>query len=572
MSVARWILPAVALCFSLSLSHAAQLISIDFTGASSGNFGVGESFVISADGRFAAFASRATNHVAPDTNATSDLFVYDCVVRQYVWDTTHSLHYPQAGFSTGSTPWFFTPDSQHLLFSSTATNLVPGVALSAVNGSQIYVHDLFSNVTTLVSVAYDGTNAANRTTGAFSRNRPITVDARFVAFTSAATNLTPLLDLNATGFDVFCRDLWSNVTELITVSPSGDSTLDASTFSFVMSTNARYFAFATTATNVLGGGVFNDGGTTQIYWRDRLAGSNVLVTITSQGALAAGNATLSDMTSDGRYVCFQSPATNIVANQNDSSPTLDVFIRDMFLGETWLVSRTTHNTAGGVASGGQFSANGQVLIFSANNATLVPGISDANGSSADIFAHYLGTRSNAIVSVSWQGDTGADRFTSDSFGRISATGRYVLFTSTAANLIPGPPAPQRLYLRDLQASHTLDALRAFYPTPAFNEARLAISDDERYIFFLTQTSFDPTILDNNSAVDLYRAPLYQPKFLSADPLLIDALPNARYILETSTNLFDWSPIQTNTANSQGQVLFHHSSPPSASRFYRALWP
>jgi hypothetical protein len=245
----------------------------------------------------------------------------------------------------------------------------------------------------------------------------------------------------------------------------------------------------------------------------------------------------------------------------------------MFQGDVWLVTRNTNSTASGGAQGGQFSANGAVLIFSAAIANLVPGITDVNGNSGDIFAHWLDSRSNAIVSVSWQGNTGASSFTGDGFAKISAGGRYVLFTSTATNLLPDRSGPQRMYLRDLQAGYTLDPLRSpYFPTVAFNEARFAITEDDRYIFFVTQSNYDASVTDINlKNDDLFRAPLYQSKFLSVNPLLGDALPNTSYRLEASPNLLDWSAVQTNTADAHGRVSFQDSTV-ATERFYRLVWP
>ena len=578
---ARWLFPAVALCLSTFIAHGAQFLSTDFTGTRAGNAAVGEPFAINADGRFAAFNGNSTNYVANDTNGALDVVVHDCVLHRHIWDTAHGLHYPLLGAFRGSTPWAFTPDGRYLLFSSTATNFASDVTFTESSSSQLYVQDLLSNITTLVTRAHDGTNAADRSINRFpSENRTLSSDGRFVGFLATATNLVPLADRNGIGSDLFCRDLLNASTELITVAPDGLTTLDNVTFSFVMSTNGRFFAFSTSAMNVVGGGIFNTARTTQVYWRDRLAGTNALVTITWDGAFAFGGGTLRDMSSDGRYVCFQSGATNIVQDQNDSGSASDLFIRDMFVGETWLVSRSTNGTPTG-ADGGQFSANGRVLIFSANTASLVPGISDANGISADVFAHYVQNRSNAIVSVSWQGNTGADAYAADGFANISASGRYVLFTTSAGNLIPGSTTKiQRLYLRDLEAGFTMNALRSdYFPTPSFNYAHTAISDTERYIFFMTQDNFDPFVTDTNlKNIDLFRAPLYQPKFLTINPppntrMIAEGLPNTPYMLQASMNLTNWTDLYSITSDAQGRLLFY--DPPVTyfpKRFYRLLWP
>lgn len=561
MSKARWFFPAVAFCLFSLVSYAAQLLSIDATGTHSGNFGIGEPFAISDDGRFAAFTSRSTNHVANDTNTSADVFVHDCVLRKHVWDTTHALSAVSPA-SGGSTPWAFTPDGRYLLFVSTATNLVPGIATSSINAYQLYLQDLLSNVITLITVSYDGTAPANRSIGSFPnpRTHSISSDGQFVAFATIASNLVSFDNNN--NHDVFCRDVLNGTTEMITVAPSGDRPIDAYTFSFLMSTNGRFFAFETPAGDAIGG-MTNTARTLQVYWRDRLARTNSLVTVTLDGGFAtsSGNSLFADMSRDGRYVCFRSFATNLVANQNEAGSGYNLFIRDMFLGETWLASPRTSGILGDV-NGGQFSDNGRVVIFTAF----------ASGG-VNIFAHNLAERATTMVSASWQGNSGADSYASDGFANISATGRFVLFTCSAGNLIPGyTNRVQRLYLRDLDTGRTLDPLRSpYFPTPSFNYGHTAISADERYIFFMTDTNFDNSITDTNKTIDLFRAPLYEPKFLTANPLVADALPNATYVLEASSNLSQWSPMQTNTANGQGRVTFTDSFS-APQRFYRTLAP
>jgi len=403
----------------------------------------------------------------------------------------------------------------------------------------------------------------------------VSSDGRFVAFMSNATNLVAVND-SPSSSDLFCRDLLTGVTELISVSPGGGAALDQPTFNASMSTNGRYFAFETAASNVVAG-FTNTTRRSQVYWRDRVAGTNALVSITVDGAVAFDNATLRDLSSDGRYVCFWSGATNLLPNQNDQNGTLDTFIRDMVLGETWLVTRNTNGfTTGGRNSGGRFSANGERLLFSATVADLVAGIDDINGGSSDLFVHHLGPRTNNIVSVSYLGDTGASDFVSDSFSRISSSGRFVLFTTDATNLIAGTTSRvQRLFLRDLQAHRTMNPLRATFPTPAFNEGRIAISDTERYIFFLTQTNFDQSITDTNNSIDLFRSGLYPPKFLNSGgpgvTLRADALSGGSYVLESSSNLIHWTAIQTNLANADGELTTSDPETPTSSRFYRLLW-
>jgi hypothetical protein len=285
------------------------------------------------------------------------------------------------------------------------------------------------------------------------------------------------------------------------------------------------------------------------------------------------------MSQNGRFVCFSSIGTNFVPNQNDAPTSADLFIRDMLAGETWLVTRATNGaTTAGQVSGGQFSANGEWLIFSGAAADLVPGVQDVNGSNLDIFAHHLPTRTNSIVSVSFNGKTGADSYTSDTFARVSSSGRFVVFTTSAANVLPGLTTHvPRLLVRDMRAGRTLDPLRVpTFPTPAFNEARFTISADERFIFFLTTANFEPAVTDTNNQSDLFRAPLFAPQLqfrLTSNPVRGSGLAGNTYVLEASSNLVNWTAVVTNVADSGGQVEMVDPGPSGQpQRFYRLMAP
>ncbi len=556
--------------------HGAHLINTDFTGLRSGNGSLSESFAISADGRFAAFASSGTNHVANDTNGITDIFVRDWKLGSNVWDTTFSKAAPTAG--SGSLPVEFTPDGRFLVFVSRATTLVPDISFPT-ESFQLYVHDLVSNVTSLVSVSADGTTAGNATLSAFnggSTARHISSDGRFIAFVSTATNMVSLSDTNA-GLDLFCRDMASGVTELITVSLDGASALSRQTATYCMNTNGRYFAFETTADNVVDG-ITNTNHSSQVYWRDRETGTNKIVSLTVDGALHGGGVFLRDMSADGRFICFTTGATNIVADQNDGNGTLDLFIRDMQSGEAWLVTRATNGmTTGSRVSGGRFSANGAALLFSATVADLVPRVADANSSNPDIFVHNVAARANFMVSISYDQTTGAEAFVSDGFARISASGRFVFFISSATNLVRGTTNHiQRLYLRDVDFFRTVNALHdEVFLTPSFNEARLAISETERFMFFIATGNFDPSIVDTNPNPDLFVEAIYRPKltFLPTPGRRIaDGIPGESYVLERTTNFSNWTPIGTNAADGKGQVFMSDPQPgPSPMRFYRLMW-
>jgi hypothetical protein len=148
--------------------------------ASDGTQGNGNpgSFTISADGRYVAFDSWASNLVSGDTNGRTDVFVHD---RQTGQTTCVSVAYDGTLGNGDSISPSISADGRYVAFDSGANNLVSG----DTNGtSDIFVHDRLTGLTSLVSVASDGTQG-NSSTMSLS----ISADGRYVAFESWASNL-----------------------------------------------------------------------------------------------------------------------------------------------------------------------------------------------------------------------------------------------------------------------------------------------------------------------------------------------------------------------------------------------
>ena len=167
-------------------------VSVD----SAGNQAIGFSFrpSISADGRFVAFSSDASNLVPGDTNSTDDIFVRDLST-----NTTTRVSVNSAGNQANNNSFAIasiSDDGRFVAFNSAATNLVPG----DTNGSRdIFVRDTRANTTTRVSVDSAG-NQGND----ISFSTSISTNGRFVAFDSSATNLVPGDTNNTT--DIFVSD------------------------------------------------------------------------------------------------------------------------------------------------------------------------------------------------------------------------------------------------------------------------------------------------------------------------------------------------------------------------------
>lgn len=149
-----------------------------------------------------------------------------------------------------------------------------------------------------------------------------------------------------------------------------------------------------------------------------------------------------DVTDDGRYVLFQSDADNLVPG--DTNQGFDVFVRDMKTGVTSMVnvSRTGRPTSG-YRFDAALSRNGRYVVFVSDAADHVEG--DTNGK-ADVFVRDLVTGTTSRVNTS---HTGEQALGDSRDAHISPDGRYVVFASDAANLVPGDTNGTRdVFLRD----------------------------------------------------------------------------------------------------------------------------
>src|SRR5438132_1318959 len=235
------------------------------SGGTEGN-GASLGSALSADGRFVAFDSAATDLVAGDTNGVSDVFVHD---RQT--GTTERVSVASGGAqgngSSGLIGFAFPPalsaDGRFIAFVSFATNLVA----SDTNGAtDVFVHDRQTGTTARVSVACGGGTQGNRNSGGFFVFPALSVDGRLVAFQSDATNLV-VRDTNG-ATDVFVHDRQTGTTERVSVA-SGGSQGDSFSAGPVLSADGRFVAFHDTATNLV---ARDTNGATDVFVHDRQTG------------------------------------------------------------------------------------------------------------------------------------------------------------------------------------------------------------------------------------------------------------------------------------------------------------
>lgn len=386
---------------------------------------------ISADGRFVAFSTPATNLVPGDTNN-----VYDVFVRDRLASTTERVSVGPGGVqATGSSQWqSISADGRFVAFQSSAPNLVAGAA-----GLQIFVHDRQTGKTEVVSTTGDGTPGNAASYGSYGPS--VSADGRFVVFASYATNLASG-DTN-NDFDVFIHDRQTGTTERVSTTPAGASGNGASLFPTI-SADGNFVAFTSAAMDL---GPTDTNLTFDNYVWERSTRTMERASV-AYDASEANNASANTpvLSGDGRFVAFQSMATNLVPA--DGNATSDIFVRDRVAGTT---ERVTVSAEGAEAGKDDFgpqapaiSADGRYVAFASPSTNLVPG--DTNGV-FDIFVHDQVTRATERVSV--KSDGGQTAAASLYSPALSADGRYVAFYSFDASLVPGDTnGRQDVFVRD----------------------------------------------------------------------------------------------------------------------------
>ncbi|WP_445304879.1 TolB family protein, partial [Microcoleus sp. Pol17C2] len=206
------------------------------------------------------------------------------------------------------------------------TSLVPA---DASGSGDIFVRDLSTNTTTPVSVDSAGNRAIGVGFFPSSLSPSISADGRFVAFESNATNLVPG-DTNSYRA-IFARDLSTNTTTLVSVDSAGNRGNNYS-LSPSISADGRFVAFYSNASNLVPGDNYNF----DIFVRDTLANTTTGVSVDSAGDRGNRDSYSPSISADGRFVAFESDATNLVPG--DTNNGRDIFVRDTLANTTTGVS------------------------------------------------------------------------------------------------------------------------------------------------------------------------------------------------------------------------------------------
>jgi hypothetical protein len=358
---------------------------------------------ISADGRYVVYDSNATNLVdTPDQNGVLDVFRYDRAEQ-----TTTLVSVSLAGDGSGNASSFgaaISGNGRFVAFTSDSTDLTRQAASGA---RDVFVRDMQTGKTRIVSLKQDGTAA-----GGASNGPAISANGRFVAFSSFASDIVPG-DTND-DFDIFLRDRKLGQTTRVSVDSSGAEAVGGSSEEAAISNNGQRIAFASNATNL----VANDtNGVKDVFVHDTSDDTTVRVSVgaggvqsdgQSDGPGIRGGATFGpDISGDGRYVVFDSIATNLVADDTNTcsygggasfpgaGQCPDIFLRDLEAQTTARMSvSTTGQEANDASTDPAISEDGLAVVFFTTAAfvardtnTCLPFFFGHPGQCPDIYLH-----------------------------------------------------------------------------------------------------------------------------------------------------------------------------------------
>jgi flagellin-like hook-associated protein FlgL len=260
------------------------------------------------------------------------------------------------------------------------------------------------------------------------------------------------------------------------------------------SSDGRYVVFQSSATNLVAG---DTNGRSDVFLRDTQTGITTRVSVDSLGVQGDNHSYNPSISDDGRYIAFESSATNLVAG--DTNFQKDIFLHDTVTGDTTRVSVDSLGTQSVSESiGASISGDGKFIAFEALGSDLVAG--DTNGG-RDIFVHNITTAETTRVSVDSLGtQSDANSFEAD----ISSDGRYVTFTSLASNLVAGDTnGTQDIFRHDRQTGITTRVSVDSLGAQANNlSIKPAISGNGRYVTF-ESTANNLVSGDTNSSKDIF---------------------------------------------------------------------
>lgn len=397
---------------------------------------------MSADGRFISYAKED----GPNGEITN-IYVQD--VETGALERISEGHGGEPADDSSSAEQRISRDGRFVVFSSRASNLVPG---DTNGGADAFLHDRATGTTQRISVGPEGEqlDAENQS----YRAPAVSGDGRFVAFVTTAA----LLPEDENVFDdIYVRDRVTGVLELVAGRGWDGAPASSGALQPAFSADGRFVAFTSEATNLVPG---DDGPKSDVFVHDRQTGTTEAVSVSDRGESGNERSNYPSISADGRFVAFQSMASNLVPGDNmqcvwpSNTPgapgprisCADVFVRDRMLGTTERISISSHGAEGEADAGfPAISGDGRYVAFESGGSGLSPD-RPLPYAMTDVYIHDRVAGSTERISLSADGE-GAD--SGSHAPAISSDGRLVAFTSGAGNLTPDSVQfTLGLYVRD----------------------------------------------------------------------------------------------------------------------------
>jgi hypothetical protein len=452
--------------------------------------GSSDTAAISADGKVVAFASDADNLSEDDSNGFTDIYVYSLDSEQL--ELISRAHDGGSGNNRSFSP-AISADGRLVAFVSLANDLV-AVAGDSNAASDIFLYDRRDGTMTRVNLAPSGAQANNH-----SNSVDISADGNLLVFSSLADNLVDG-DTND-AYDIFVFDRKRGTLALASRTPAGGVGNHGSS-SPRISANGKWVVFSSNAADLVAG---DSNEVPDIFLYDVKGKAVELVSVDREGGPANEASDAPAVSGDGRYVAFESDASDLIFG--DTNAGSDVFVRDRQSGTTTRISVSSDGEEGfGFSSMGDISADGAYVVFSSTS-DLVP--DDTNGV-RDVF---LSDRNNAdpwsrIHLLSRGGNQVGNGVSQKP--AIGDDGSAVAFTSAASNLVPGDTNAVADVFRCPAVMGNADdwsVVRCSVGTTSFvqpnNDAGvLALAEDGRHVVFRSiATNLVPA--DTNAQADIF---------------------------------------------------------------------
>lgn len=393
---------------------------------------------------------------------------------------TERVSVASGGFEAGgAAPWTIgiSGDGRFITFNSPADDLVDFDTTSSC--CDLFLHDRQLGITEMISVDPGGEPG-----GGTTYESDITPDGRYVVFESWAADL----DLsscsgNGTG-DIYLRDRVTSITECISFHSDGITVSNGRSQYPAISGDGRYIAYTSVASNLVDD---DTNGVSDIFVHDRQTGETKRVSVSSTGEEGNGRSVALDISGDGRFVVFDSEASNLVPG--DTNARWDVFVYDMQADSVRRISVTSSSEQGVRTSRfPRISADGNWAVFHSDSYNLktVPGGGDFNP-----YIHNLTTGETESININNDGIAGNGR---SIFAVVNGNGRFVAYQSQARNLDERDELNDwNYFVRDrlegtMQLVDVSSEGEKSDPSPAAFNGRAAISDNGVFVAFASPGS------------------------------------------------------------------------------------